>query len=92
MFLLHSCFFSPSQFVVIASTLTSSGLKYDDYIFPNWANVVGWSVAMSSMVFVPLYAIYKFLSVPGTFKEVSIKVHDGGGAGVGWGGVPADTG
>lgn len=66
-------FFSLLQFVVIASTLTSSGLKYDEYIFPNWSNILGWGVAMSSMVFVPLYAIYKFFSVPGTFKEVSIK-------------------
>uniref|UniRef100_A0A1A7XVR8 Transporter n=1 Tax=Iconisemion striatum TaxID=60296 RepID=A0A1A7XVR8_9TELE len=64
-------FVSPAflLFVVIASALTSSGLKYDDYVFPNWANHLGWAVAMSSMVFVPFYAIYKFLTVPGTFKE-----------------------
>uniref|UniRef100_A0A8C4DK25 Transporter n=1 Tax=Dicentrarchus labrax TaxID=13489 RepID=A0A8C4DK25_DICLA len=51
------------------STLTSSVLKYDEYVFPHWSNVVGWGVAMSSMLFVPCYAIYKFLSVSGTFKE-----------------------
>uniref|UniRef100_A0A7N8XS99 Transporter n=1 Tax=Mastacembelus armatus TaxID=205130 RepID=A0A7N8XS99_9TELE len=64
-------FVSPAflLFVVIASTLTSSGLKYDDYTFPNWSNIVGWGVAMSSMLFVPFYAIYKFISIPGTFKE-----------------------
>ncbi|KAA8596091.1 hypothetical protein FQN60_011382 [Etheostoma spectabile] len=64
-------FVSPTflLFVVIASTVTSTGLKYDEYVFPNWSNVVGWSVAMSSMLFVPCYAIYKFCSVPGTFKE-----------------------
>lgn len=72
---LFLCFpFSLSQFVVIASTVTSSGLKYDDYVFPHWANVVGWGVAMSSMMFVPGYAIYKFLSVKGTFKQVSMYV------------------
>lgn len=65
--------FSLIQFVVIASTVKSSGLKYDDYTFPQWANVLGWGVAMSSMLFVPCYAIYKFLSVSGTFKEVRIK-------------------
>uniref|UniRef100_A0A671W6C6 Transporter n=1 Tax=Sparus aurata TaxID=8175 RepID=A0A671W6C6_SPAAU len=53
-------------------TLTSSSLKYDEYVFPYWANFVGWGIAMSSMLFVPVYAIYKFLSLPGTFKEVSI--------------------
>lgn len=61
------------QFVVIASAVTSAGLRYDEYVFPNWTNVVGWGVAMSSMLFVPFYAIYKFFSVPGTFKEVSIR-------------------
>ena len=60
------------QFVVIASIVTSTGLKYDDYTFPAWSNVVGWSIALSSMLFVPIYAIYKFISVPGTFKEVSM--------------------
>lgn len=60
------------QFVVIASTLTSSGLKYDEYVFPDWSNVVGWGVAMSSMLFVPIYAIYKFFSLPGSFKEVGV--------------------
>uniref|UniRef100_A0AAR2J391 Transporter n=1 Tax=Pygocentrus nattereri TaxID=42514 RepID=A0AAR2J391_PYGNA len=56
--------------VVIASILTTRELKYDNYIFPYWANLVGWGIAMSSMMFVPLYAIYKFLSLPGTFKQV----------------------
>uniref|UniRef100_A0A3Q3L6K3 Transporter n=1 Tax=Mastacembelus armatus TaxID=205130 RepID=A0A3Q3L6K3_9TELE len=61
-------FVSPA-FLLVTSTLTSSGLKYDDYTFPNWSNIVGWGVAMSSMLFVPFYAIYKFISIPGTFKE-----------------------
>ncbi|KAK1891047.1 Sodium-dependent noradrenaline transporter [Dissostichus eleginoides] len=52
-----------------SSAVTSSGLKYDDYVFPYWSNVVGWGVAMSSMMFVPCYAIYKFFSVSGTFKQ-----------------------
>ncbi|XP_041848727.1 sodium-dependent noradrenaline transporter [Melanotaenia boesemani] len=64
-------FVSPAflLFVVIASTVKSTGLKYDDYVFPNWSNLLGWGVAMSSMLFVPLYAIYKFCILPGTFKE-----------------------
>ncbi|KAJ8407878.1 hypothetical protein AAFF_G00269220 [Aldrovandia affinis] len=64
-------FVSPAflLFVVIASIVTSTGMRYDDYIFPRWSNVVGWGIAMSSMLFVPFYAIYKFISVPGTFKE-----------------------
>lgn len=74
-----SCYFTNTfltlilfQFVVIASTLTASRLKYDDYTFPYWSNILGWGLAMSSMLCVPLYALYKFLSIPGTIKEVSI--------------------
>uniref|UniRef100_A0A8C6WNY7 Transporter n=1 Tax=Neogobius melanostomus TaxID=47308 RepID=A0A8C6WNY7_9GOBI len=47
-----------------------TGLKYDDYVFPYWANVIGWGIAMSSMLLVPVYAVYKFCTVPGTLKEV----------------------
>uniref|UniRef100_A0A8C7DAU8 Transporter n=1 Tax=Oncorhynchus kisutch TaxID=8019 RepID=A0A8C7DAU8_ONCKI len=61
--------------VVIASIVTSTGLSYDDYVFPSWSNVIGWGVALSSMMFVPIYAIYKFLSMPGTFKQVSGKTN-----------------
>lgn len=69
----HDLFFP--QFVVIASIVTTHELKYEDYTFPSWANSLGWCIAMSSMLAVPLYAIYKFLSVPGTFKQVSNILH-----------------
>lgn len=61
------------QFVVIAS-LTSSDLSYDNYVFPEWANQIGWGVALSSMLMVPSYAMYKFCSLSGTFREVCIKI------------------
>lgn len=57
--------------MVIASIATSNTMEYENYIFPSWATLVGWGIALSSMIFVPLYAIYKFLSVPGTFKQVN---------------------
>ncbi|KAK3509721.1 hypothetical protein QTP70_008462 [Hemibagrus guttatus] len=55
--------------VVIASIVTANTMEYEGYVFPTWATVVGWGIALSSMIFVPLYAIYKFLSLPGTFKQ-----------------------
>uniref|UniRef100_A0A3P8Q4D9 Transporter n=1 Tax=Astatotilapia calliptera TaxID=8154 RepID=A0A3P8Q4D9_ASTCA len=60
-------------FVVIAS-LTSSDLSYDNYVFPEWANQIGWGVALSSMLMVPSYAMYKFCSLSGTFREVCIRI------------------
>ncbi|VFV24189.1 sodium-dependent noradrenaline transporter [Lynx pardinus] len=44
-------------------------LTYDDYIFPLWANWVGWGIALSSMVLVPAYSIYKFFSTRGSLRE-----------------------
>uniref|UniRef100_UPI00398F8496 sodium-dependent noradrenaline transporter n=1 Tax=Pristiophorus japonicus TaxID=55135 RepID=UPI00398F8496 len=64
-------FVSPAflLFVVIVSIVKFKPLTYDDYVFPNWANLVGWGVAVSSMSLVPIYAIYKLLTVRGTLKE-----------------------
>ncbi|XP_041078417.1 sodium-dependent noradrenaline transporter [Polyodon spathula] len=64
-------FVSPAflLFVVIASIVKMETLTYDDYTFPPWASLIGWGITMSSVLFVPAYAIYKFLTVRGTFKE-----------------------
>ncbi|XP_066569498.1 sodium-dependent noradrenaline transporter [Amia ocellicauda] len=64
-------FVSPAflLFVVIASIVTRPNLKYEDYVFPPWCNLVGWGIAMSSMLFVPIYAIYKCFTLKGTMKE-----------------------
>ncbi|KAG2469695.1 SC6A2 protein, partial [Polypterus senegalus] len=58
-----------SSFVVVASIVNPNRLEYEEYIYPTWANLVGWGIALSSMIFVPAYAIYKFLCIPGTFKQ-----------------------
>ncbi|XP_076849395.1 sodium-dependent noradrenaline transporter [Brachyhypopomus gauderio] len=55
--------------VVLASIATRGEFRYEDYTYPNWAVWIGWGIAMSSMICVPLYALYKFLSLPGTFKQ-----------------------
>ncbi|CAH2324783.1 sodium-dependent noradrenaline transporter [Pelobates cultripes] len=64
-------FVSPAflLFVVIVSIITYKPLTYDEYKFPLWANQTGWAVALSSMILVPIYIIYKFLTVQGSFKE-----------------------
>jgi len=52
-----------------------SGLEYEGslttYIYPTYANVIGWMVAGASMCIVPLYALYYILTTKGTLKEVS---------------------
>ena len=57
--------------MVVVSVINFKPLNYDDYVFPLWANWVGWGIALSSMVLVPAYGIYKFFSIRGSLREVS---------------------
>ncbi|XP_051577523.1 sodium-dependent dopamine transporter-like [Myxocyprinus asiaticus] len=56
-------------FMVVVSFATFNPPKYGSYYFPTWANMVGWCLSISSMIMVPLYAIYKFCSLPGSFCD-----------------------
>ena len=41
-----------------------------DYVYPNWAEILGLLMSFSSMIWVPGYAIYYVLTQPGTIMEV----------------------
>ena len=43
------------------------------YEYPMWAAMFGWSLALSSMVIVPIYCIYITIVTPNT-TDVSIKL------------------
>ncbi|XP_071102920.1 sodium-dependent dopamine transporter-like [Haliotis cracherodii] len=44
--------------------------KYGDYIFPAWANVVGWMISLASILPFPIIFIWTVVTTPGTsFKE-----------------------
>ncbi|XP_061449644.1 sodium-dependent noradrenaline transporter [Rhineura floridana] len=64
-------FVSPAflLFVVLVSVINFKPLTYDEYVFPPWANSVGWGIASSSMILVPAYILYKLLKARGTFKQ-----------------------
>ncbi|KAK3746280.1 hypothetical protein QZH41_016528 [Actinostola sp. cb2023] len=53
-------FFSISQW---------SGVTYGTYKYPNWAEFVGWLIALSSMSCIPGFAIYQIWHTPGTLME-----------------------
>ncbi|NP_001161527.1 dopamine transporter-like protein [Saccoglossus kowalevskii] len=48
-------------------------LTYDDYVYPPWANAVGWMLAISSMSCIPIFAVYILITTPGTLKERLVK-------------------
>lgn len=45
-------------------------LQYNDYLYPYWAEWVGWGLALSSIIMIPLGAIIQIIKIKGTFKEV----------------------
>ena len=48
------------------SWINYKGSSYDDYIFPAWANVLGWCITFSSVVCVPIVAIWKIFHEEGS--------------------------
>ena len=78
--------YKPSKFWQLCWTLFAPGLmagvffyylatyvpvKYGDYEYPMWAEILGLCISLSSMVCVPAYVVYYALSRPGTIMEVS---------------------
>ena len=49
----------------------------DTYLYPWWADLVGWFMTLASLMFIPGIALYKLCTVPGnlTLKEVCSQIH-----------------
>lgn len=56
-------------FIIIYGLIYYEPLRYDDYIYPPWANVLGWCIAGSSMIMIPLVAVYKLITTPGSLRQ-----------------------
>uniref|UniRef100_A0A4W5QZ60 Transporter n=1 Tax=Hucho hucho TaxID=62062 RepID=A0A4W5QZ60_9TELE len=58
------------------SLIKYTPLKYNnEYVYPWWGYGLGWLLALSSMLCVPLWVVIKMCSVEGTLKEVSHTHH-----------------
>ncbi|XP_017778563.1 PREDICTED: sodium-dependent dopamine transporter [Nicrophorus vespilloides] len=57
------------SFIIIYGLLGYEPLSYEDYVYPAWANMLGWAIAGSSVMMIPLVAIYKLLTTPGSFMK-----------------------
>lgn len=58
-------------FITAYGLLDYEPLQYEGYIYPAWANALGWAIAGSSVMCIPTVAIYKMLTTKGSFLEVS---------------------
>lgn len=58
-------------FIIVYGLLGYEPLSYEDYVYPGWANVLGWLIAGSSVIMIPIVALWKLVTTPGSFKRVS---------------------
>lgn len=42
----------------------------NEYVYPWWGEVIGWCLALSSMLCIPVSFLYRLCRAKGTFKEV----------------------
>ena len=57
------------MFIIVYGLMGYQPLTYEDYVYPVWANVIGWLIATSSVAMIPGVAIYKIIVTPGTFMQ-----------------------
>lgn len=54
------------------SLIKYTPLKYNnEYVYPWWGYALGWLLALSSMVCIPLWIVYKMSMAKGSLREVS---------------------
>jgi len=66
------CFLAPGfmLFIFIFYFVKYTPITMGDYVYPPWGEALGFAISLSSVLWVPGYAIYFFFSTPGTWREV----------------------
>uniref|UniRef100_T1J2S9 Transporter n=1 Tax=Strigamia maritima TaxID=126957 RepID=T1J2S9_STRMM len=55
--------------IVIYGLMSHEPLTYEKYVYPEWANQVGWMIAASSVLCIPTVAVWSLATTPGSFKQ-----------------------
>ncbi|KAF7265094.1 hypothetical protein GWI33_021521, partial [Rhynchophorus ferrugineus] len=64
-------YFAPVIIVIIfvGHVIEYETLSYGNYKYPLWANIVGMCISFSSMIWIPLYALYYVLTEPNSIIQ-----------------------
>ncbi|XP_015210793.1 sodium- and chloride-dependent glycine transporter 1 isoform X1 [Lepisosteus oculatus] len=53
-------------FILVFTVIQYKPITYNNYIYPGWSLVIGFLMALSSVICIPIYAIYKISKSEGT--------------------------
>lgn len=71
--LFFSCSLPPCQATFLFSLIKYTPLTYNKkYVYPWWGDTLGWLLALSSMVCIPLWIVYKLSTIKGSLREVKV--------------------
>ncbi|XP_047235282.1 sodium- and chloride-dependent GABA transporter ine [Girardinichthys multiradiatus] len=61
--------------ILIFSIIQFKPARYGDYVFPPWAQGVGWVIALASIIWIPLGAIHTLWVLPGSLmKKLKLSI------------------
>ncbi|XP_062341279.1 sodium- and chloride-dependent GABA transporter ine [Osmerus eperlanus] len=55
--------------ILIFSIIQFKPARYEGYVYPPWAQGIGWVIAMASIIWIPLGAIHTLWVLPGSFMQ-----------------------
>uniref|UniRef100_A0A673Y5T5 Transporter n=1 Tax=Salmo trutta TaxID=8032 RepID=A0A673Y5T5_SALTR len=70
--------------ILVFTIIQFKPARYEDYVYPPWAQGIGWVIAMASIIWIPLGALHTLWVLPGSFTEVLNLVKR---FWIGWGGI-----
>ena len=67
----HSTFHWIFQVIMVVSWVDFSMARYGDYVYPDWANLLGWIISLSSSIVIMVYISYRIFKEKGPILQVS---------------------
>ncbi|KAL0194205.1 hypothetical protein M9458_012501, partial [Cirrhinus mrigala] len=55
--------------ILVFSVIQFKPARYEDYVYPPWAQGVGWLIALASIIWIPIAAVHTLWVLPGSFTE-----------------------
>ena len=60
---------------MVVSWVDFSMARYGDYVYPDWANLLGWLISLSSSIVILAYITYRIVMEEGSLLQVSVRPH-----------------